>query len=418
MTERRDNQADIAPTGSIRARPRFDYTADARASVAAPALDGGGAAAIAAPDDAARPAIRVTIAVLLLAAAFLILFRINVSELVYVWSKDLSWSHGFAVPFLALLLVYMQCSDGFRGMTLSVRIASALAGLGALQMVMSMTGLGGAALAPALKGTGLLTLLAAGLVLVTEVVVRWSRRHGLTARPAVGAGLSILVFGVAAHVLFRTMGLQHMTNLSMLTVLYGTVLLVLGWDYMKLLWLPIGFLIFMINPPTTLYVKLTTPMQSLAAEAGVLLLPLLGISAERSGTVINLWTAQGVERLEVAEACSGMRMLLAFVALAVALAYTSHRPMWQKLFLACCAAPVAIACNALRVTLTGVMYVRLGKSWGEGSPHEYLGFLMLIPAMGLQLGIAWILDRIFVEEEDAVTDAPAAARPAVGEGGR
>ncbi len=412
MTDRRDNLTAVkSPSGGVSARRRYDYTGGAGAPAAVPAeKTPAGVPARTVEAGSPGPAIA---GVLVLAGAFLTLFRINISELMYVWSKDLSWSHGFAVPFLALLLVYLQCNEGRSAMTASKRLAGGLAGLGLIQLVASIADVGGASLSPVLRGTGLLTLLGAGLVVVTEEMVGWSRRHGLAPRPAVAVGLPILVFGVGAHVLFRVMGLQHMTNLSMLTVLDGAVLLVLGWDYMKLLWLPIGFLIFMINPPTTLYVRLTTPMQSIAAQAGVMLLPLLGISAERSGTVINIWMPQGgVEGLNVAEACSGVRMLLAFVALAVALAYTSRRPMWQKLFLACCAGPVAIACNALRVALTGVMYVRMGQAWGKGTPHEYLGFLMLVPALGMQLGIAWILDHIFIEDDGV----PAAA--VVGEGGR
>jgi exosortase len=212
-------------------------------------------------------------------------------------------------------------------------------------------------------------------------------------------GLVVLLLGVVGQLLFRATGNVHMSSISILVVLFGAVLFVLGWNFLKVLWLPIGYLIFAIPPPPALYGKLTAPMQLIAAELGVWMLPLTGNEAERSGTIINVLKGGEVIRLNVEEACSGMRMLVAFFALAVALAYSTPRPMWQKLFLAACALPIAIFCNALRVTFTGVLVARLGKEWGEGNAHAYFGLLMLIPAMFMQLGLAWLLDKIFIDAD-------------------
>jgi exosortase len=305
-------------------RPRFDYAARG----ATPAV------AHAALTEAPVPG-RVYVLGAIFALLFVYLFRINLTQLITLWYTDASWSHGFAVPLLAVAMVYLQ----------------------------------------------------------------W---HLVAHTPAKGSwvGLVIMVYGVASHVLFRYAGQEPISNLSMLVVLYGAALYILGWQWMKILWLPIAFLAFAINPPGLIYAKITQPMQSIAAEAGVQLLPLFGVEALRQGTTLLVHTSKGFVPLLVAEACSGIRMLMAFGALAVILAYMSHRPMWQKALLAVCAAPVAILCNALRVSLTGVAYVYLGPAWGQGTMHEYLGFVMLIPALGMQLGLAWILDRMFIEEPE------------------
>jgi exosortase/archaeosortase family protein len=79
----------------------------------------------------------------------------------------------------------------------------------------------------------------------------------------------------------------------------------------------------------------------------------------------------------------------------VALGYSTARPMWQKVFLGVSALPIAILCNGLRVTLTGVLGARFGEEWARGATHETLGLLMLIPALFMQLGMAWLLDRQF-----------------------
>jgi len=211
------------------------------------------------------------------------------------------------------------------------------------------------------------------------------------------AGLAVIVVAVCGQVLFRATGLEHMSCLSIPLLLLGVCLFVFGWEYMKVLWLPISFLIFALPPPSTVYVAMTTPMQQIAAELGVQLLPLFGGEGVRHGTVIDVMFSTGSSRLEVAQACAGMRLLVAFFALAVALGYSTNRPIWQKVTLALCALPIAIVCNGLRVTMTGVLSVKVSPAWAEGDAHGFFGLAMLLPAMLLQLGVAWILDRLFVE---------------------
>jgi len=232
------------------------------------------------------------------------------------------------------------------------------------------------------------------LISVFFIWIKWETLRRLVPKgSAVGAAL--VVFGVIGQVLFRSQGTMHMSNLSMLVVMYGVVVFVFGWEHLKILWLPISFLIFAVPPPDPMYVALTTPMQQIAAWIGVSLLPMFGALGEQHGTTLRVATSNGMMSLNVAEACSGMRMLVAFFALAVALAYSTARPTWQKVVLALSALPIAILCNGLRVTLTGVLGARLGQEWARGATHETLGLLMLIPALFLQLGVGWLLDKQF-----------------------
>ena len=234
--------------------------------------------------------------------------------------------------------------------------------------------------------------------LISLVFVR-SKWHILRQLQPAGSwvGLGVVLVAVCGQVLFRATALEHMSFLSIPLLLYGVLLFVFGWEYMKILWLPVGFLVFALPPPATLYVAMTTPMQQIAAELGVQLLPLFGGEGVRSGTVIDVIFGTQRTQLFVAQACAGMRLLVAFFALAVALGYSTDRPMWQKVTLAVCALPIAILCNGLRVTMTGVLSVKVSPVWAEGDAHGFFGLAMLLPAMLLQLGVAWILDRLFVE---------------------
>jgi exosortase len=235
------------------------------------------------------------------------------------------------------------------------------------------------------------------LISIFFIRLKWERLRMLTPVGSIW-GIAVLLAGIGGQVLFSATGLEHMSGLSLLVVLYGLALFVFGWEYLKVLWLPISFLMFALPPPGTLYGAMTLPMQRIAGELGVQLLPLFGGSGERSGTLIEVWFGGSARTtLGVEEACSGMRMLVAFFALAVALAYSTDRPVWQKVTLAAFALPVAIICNGFRVALSGLMAVKLGTQWAHGTPHEFLGLLMLGPALLMQLGLAWVLDRLFVE---------------------
>jgi len=231
------------------------------------------------------------------------------------------------------------------------------------------------------------------------ISIKWDKLRLLTPRFSM-AGLFVLLLGVVGQVCFRATGTDHMSKLSMLVVLLGVSLFVFGWEYMKVLWLPIAFLICAIPLPMPIYVALTTKLQIIAAEVGLLILTLIGLEAELNGTIINVFRDGVAVPMNVELACSGMKMLVAFFALAIALAYSTNRPIWQKLFLAVCALPIAIFCNAMRVAATSVLVVYVSEGWAKGSAHAYFGMLMLIPALFLQLCIAWVLDKIFVEEKD------------------
>ena len=102
--------------------------------------------------------------------------------------------------------------------------------------------------------------------------------------------------------------------------------------------------------------------------------------------------------LNVANACSGMRILRTFVALGVAMAYLEYRPWFHRLVLLASTVPIAVFCNMLRVLITGIFHVYFSQELSSGTPHMLLGMAMLIVAFGLYGLLAWIMNRIYVEE--------------------
>ncbi|MFA5252475.1 MAG: exosortase/archaeosortase family protein, partial [Phycisphaerae bacterium] len=159
--------------------------------------------------------------------------------------------------------------------------------------------------------------------------------------------------------------------------------------------------------PTRYYVSLTMPMQKLAAQATTFLLNLInGMSAEVNGVVISgEYLGQRLDPpLNVAEACSGMRLLMAFLALGVAMAYLHYRPIWQRIVLLVSTIPIAILCNVVRVTITGFIYIFGNPKYAQGIYHDLLGMATLPLAFGLYGLLAWFMSSLFIEEAETVTE--------------
>jgi exosortase len=144
-------------------------------------------------------------------------------------------------------------------------------------------------------------------------------------------------------------------------------------------------------------------MRLWAAAASTAILNLFpNMDATASGVIINIiYKGKALEPpLDVAEACSGMRLLMTFVALGVAMAYLHYRPIWQRLVLLACTVPIAILCNIVRVTVTGFIYVLGDPQYAQGFYHELLGFVTLALAFGLYGLIAWFMSNLFVEDDE------------------
>ncbi len=195
--------------------------------------------------------------------------------------------------------------------------------------------------------------------------------------------------------------------LDMIATLGTVVLFLGGWRLIKYTWLPITFLVFAVPLPTRYYVSLTMPLQKLAAEVTTVLLNLVSrLEATVSGVVIDvIYKGQRLDPpLNVAEACSGMRLLMAFLALGVAMAYLHYRPIWQRFILLASTIPIAILCNIVRVTTTGFIYILIHPKYAQGIYHDLLGMAMLPLAFGLYGLLAWFISSLFIEETEAVTE--------------
>lgn len=222
-------------------------------------------------------------------------------------------------------------------------------------------------------------------------------------------GLFLLLCGIVFYPL-NVVHFQYgyLGPLDMIVTLGAIVWFLGGWALLKHTWLPIGFLIFAVPLPQRYYVSLTMPMRFLAAKVSAFALNLVPhMDATVNGVIIDIiYKGQVVNPpLDVADACSGMRSLLAFLALGVAMAYLHYRPLWQKLSLLASTVPIAIFCNIVRVTITGFISVLVNPKYAQGIYHDMLGFAMFAVAFILYYALAWFMSNLFIEEiEPDTTD--------------
>jgi exosortase len=173
------------------------------------------------------------------------------------------------------------------------------------------------------------------------------------------------------------------------------VLLATGWHVFRriaLIWL---FLLLMFPLPKVVHNLIAGPLQRLATTGSVVLLEAVGAQVSRQGNVVMLGENTP---MAVAEACSGLRMLTAFIIVAAFLAYMVRRPRWQKAILLASSIPVAVVCNIVRIFATGLLMLHVGSEVGETFFHDFAGLVMMPAAVLLLFGELWLLDRIVVPE--------------------
>ncbi len=231
------------------------------------------------------------------------------------------------------------------------------------------------------------------LIVPLALYFAWERRDSIIATPIRSSwlGLIPLVLG-SATLLIGRLGVELMNmRVSFVFTLIGLVLLLLGRDMFKKLSFPLCFLFLMVPLPQSLVNQIALPLQLIASDFAVTVLHLFSIPALREGNIIHLAHAQ----LFVAEACSGLRSLMALITLGVVFAYFFRKTMGERIVIVLSAIPIAIIVNALRVTITGILTHRFGTGAAEGAIHEWQGMITFSFAFILLLAEASVLSMIW-----------------------
>lgn len=220
-------------------------------------------------------------------------------------------------------------------------------------------------------------------------------------------GLLVLLASFGLYLLGIFAKIDYCKGMSLLLTIFSVVFIVGGWAVARWSWFAVAFLFFGLPLPQQLYEQITMPLQQIASHVSTILLNLLpGMEAEAERIVVS-YHYKGTEgELNVEQACSGIRLLMAFVALGVAMAFVSERPLWHRMVMIVSCIPIAIFCNVVRVTTTGLCVVMGRNDLARGTYHEMLGLGMIAIAFALYGLLSYVLENLFVD----VGEEPAVAR--------
>ncbi|WP_243452112.1 exosortase A [Desulfovibrio subterraneus] len=207
----------------------------------------------------------------------------------------------------------------------------------------------------------------------------WRSRNELAACPSAPSywGLLPLLLGGTMYLAGTVVQEYFLMRSSLIVILTGTIWLLLGFRMLRLMALPVGYLIFMVPLPYTVYNSMAFPLKLFVTRVSVYLLKLTGLPVMREGNVIIFPNIT----LEVVEACSGMRSLVSLVAMGVAYAFIALKHPWQRVLLVLGTVPIAVASNVLRVYGTGVLSRYYGAAAAEGFFHEFAGIAVFLVAL-------------------------------------
>jgi exosortase len=213
-----------------------------------------------------------------------------------------------------------------------------------------------------------------------------SRLTGLRPRPSwwgllfLGLGLCVLILGQLGADIF-------LPRLSLLIVLASLIVLFAGWSCFRALIFPWAFLFLMIPIPAIIFNHLTFPLQLLASKVASTILPWLGVPVLREGNVMVL----AARRLDVADACSGIRSLMSLATLAVIYGYLEERRVAVRVLLAFASVPIAVVANSLRVVAVGVLV----QYWDPDKAlksHQFQAWVVFVAS----LFMLYLLHRIIL----------------------
>jgi exosortase len=210
-----------------------------------------------------------------------------------------------------------------------------------------------------------------------------------------------VAMGAALQLAGGYFGVEWFVGLALLPYLGGLALLLGGWRTLGWAWPSVAFLAFMVPLPWRIETALGPPLQYLATEASTYLLQSLGFMAFAEGNVIQL----GEARIGVVEACSGLSMLITFIALSTAAALVVKRPLLDRLVLVASSVPVALLANIARICLTGILHETVGGHAPSTFYHDLAGWVMMPLALLLYWLEIAVLSRLLI---DAWHEPPAA----------
>lgn len=220
----------------------------------------------------------------------------------------------------------------------------------------------------------------------------WQQRAQLARLEFNGSwiGVAIILFGALLQIAGVLAAIDVVQQYGLLIAIYGLVISLIGVRPSADLWAPLLLLALMVPLPEFLLRNFSAQLQLISSQIGVWFIRLFDISVFVEGNVIDL----GGYKLQVAEACDGLRYLFPLMTMGFIMAYLFKVAMWKRVLLFLSTIPVTILMNSFRIGTIGVMVEHWGRSMAEGFLHDFQGWAVFMTSAGVLLLEMMLLARI------------------------
>ncbi len=220
----------------------------------------------------------------------------------------------------------------------------------------------------------------------------WQRRNELAALEFRGAwaGVGVVLFAILLGLLGQLSAVFTLQQIGFVLAICGFALALTGWRALPLIWMPLLLLFFMIPLPQFLQSSLSAGMQLWSSQLGVWFVRLMGISVYLEGNVIDL----GTYKLQVVEACDGLRYMFPLMTLGLVMAWFYKGALWKRVLIFLSSIPITILMNSLRIGMIGWMVEHWGPSMAEGFVHDFQGWAVFMSSLALMVLLMIVLSRV------------------------
>ena len=209
----------------------------------------------------------------------------------------------------------------------------------------------------------------------------WQRKDQLAVTEFNPSAMGLILVVLGGLLLFLgSLATTHtLSQYGLVLVIMGVALTMLGWKAFKIVMVPLAVLFFMVPLPPFIYNTLSTKLQLISSEIGVAVIRLFDISVYLEGNVIDL----GSYKLQVVEACSGLRYLFPLISLSFIAAYIYKGAFWKKAIIFLSSIPITVLMNSFRIGVIGVLVEYGGPEQAEGFLHDFEGWIIFMACMAI-----------------------------------
>ncbi len=227
------------------------------------------------------------------------------------------------------------------------------------------------------------------LVPMVSAFLLWRQRKELAGAASSPSpwGVRLIILGLGIQLLSAVWRIYFTSAVSFFILLIGLILASGGWGLLKKVWFPVAFLLFMVPMPLSLVASFSLFLKIVAAKTASALIWAMGIPVWREGSVLYLPHSTVL----VEDLCSGLRSLIALVALGVLVAYFHRAALWKRLLILSTAVPVALSANVFRIVALSLGSELYGALFAGGLFHDVMGLLSFLLAYGVLVCLSWWL---------------------------